>query len=97
MLDTLRALSLVVWLACFVALFGSATRYQLGRAHGRDQIWALAWLISALLTAWGVRNVAIGPTLQGQSATITSGLHVLTIMVGCALLWRRYQFEGWRW
>lgn len=100
MLDILRALSFVAWMIPAIWLFPAATRYQFNRNQDSfvsDDRWALLWLVSVLLAAWGIRNVTGAPDLQGSQAIITCGLHTLQTLVAIAVIWRRYQRGGLTW
>ncbi len=96
MLDLLRAVSFLIWAANFVCLLPAWLRVQQGVARERDGWWAQSWLSSALLSAWGLRNVTAGPTFVGSTYSVTCGLQVLTVLVGVSLALRRFRYEGWR-
>jgi len=95
-LDALRLMACLLWAACFFTLLGSATRILLGRPRERDAWWGTLWQVSALLFAWGIRNVTLGPPLAGPAAIVTSGLLVLQSMIAIGLLRRRFEYERWR-
>lgn len=96
-LTALRWLSFLLWLANAVMFTGSATRSMFSRARERDEWWSQFWIASALVTCWGVRNVAMGPSLTGATYPVTCGLLVLSSLVAVSFLRHRYQYEGWRW
>jgi len=97
MLELMRAAACLAWGVCFVMLSGSAWRHYHERPQLRDEWWSLLWMVSALLFAWGIRNVTMGPVLNGATHTVTCGLLVLQCLIAAGLLRRRFQYEGWKW
>ncbi len=100
LLEALRLVRLLVWLAVLVWLSGSAWRTFTGRKLSTvDPMWTLLWFNALAWLAYSGRWLAgLAPATEtGTDLQTRIALTLLVTGIGIGVMWRRGVREGWRW
>lgn len=98
MLDFVRILAGVAWLAAMLYTFPSVYRTFVRKEDLRDKGWTFCFFFGLLQVGYFLRfGMGLAPEPDpGASYSMTLGLKVLSAMIALRIVDRRIELDGWR-